>query len=498
MQKVTESMFVPNPNTTSLQKAPALEWQVCEDDAAWDAAQHALSSIPVRATPARMHQFWRRYRMHALVVVLLVAFGSGWWVWQRAEAGIAQVEAEVQAEIVAELWQGDYSSLHAETAGSKAFDKLALPADPGEIITQVDIHELGEDWAVVDVTIQPAADGPSYRQTRLYREDIHGWVREEPAAARWGQPQQLENQYVTFVYHDLDEAAVKEAAPQIDALYPPLYRDLFGTLPAHQKLTITLNPSPTPWLVEQDGSSQTRIVLSSPAGMLLPSDLNAGDMLVQSLVLALFDRQTIDSFPTRIRYSEWPRLHIALRLWFIWEHDLPLAKWRAPLVQWVFEDGGEARDPHAVPTFASKLCAHHALWMPTPLDIHVPLQCWQDQEGQVSFSAWRTYEPATKVTLNTLFYRTNANMDDFTNNYGVSLPEPGPSAIMLATIFEYVTARDGASMMPLLLNTIPEHDYAETLIPAVFGVPLTEFEKGWRAFLVERYALDATLLNRVQ
>jgi hypothetical protein len=45
-------------------------------------------------------------------------------------------------------------------------------------------------------------------------------------------------------------------------------------------------------------------------------------------------------------------------------------------------------------------------------------------------------------------------------------------------------------MVPLLLAKIPQHKRAVTLIPAVFGVPQSEFERGWHAFLVERYGLQ--------
>lgn len=70
------------------------------------------------------------------------------------------------------------------------------------------------------------------------------------------------------------------------------------------------------------------------------------------------------------------------------------------------------------------------------------------------------------------------------------LPEPGSDAIVLATVFEYVTATYDQEMIPRLLAAIPEHEQAETLIPAVFGVPLADFAQGWRAFLMERYALE--------
>jgi hypothetical protein len=41
----------------------------------------------------------------------------------------------------------------------------------------------------------------------------------------------------------------------------------------------------------------------------------------------------------------------------------------------------------------------------------------------------------------------------------------------------------------MLLTALPRHERWETLIPAVFGLSLEEFESGWRAFLEERYGI---------
>lgn len=58
-------------------------------------------------------------------------------------------------------------------------------------------------------------------------------------------------------------------------------------------------------------------------------------------------------------------------------------------------------------------------------------------------------------------------------------------AVALATVTEYVTTTYSAERLPLLLAAIPAHERWETLIPAVFGVSLAEFEEGWHTYLAE-------------
>jgi hypothetical protein len=62
-------------------------------------------------------------------------------------------------------------------------------------------------------------------------------------------------------------------------------------------------------------------------------------------------------------------------------------------------------------------------------------------------------------------------------------------SIGLAVMLEYATMREGAEKLPLLLAAFPAHEQWETLIPAVFGQSLAEFEKGRSIFLTEHYGI---------
>jgi len=54
---------------------------------------------------------------------------------------------------------------------------------------------------------------------------------------------------------------------------------------------------------------------------------------------------------------------------------------------------------------------------------------------------------------------------------------------ILASVVDYGVATYGRQTLPLLLQAMAVHDNWETLIPAVYGVSVEEFESGWQAYL---------------
>ena len=151
--------------------------------------------------------------------------------------------------------------------------------------------------------------------------------------------------------------------------------------------------------------------------------------------------------------------------------------------------GAPGGDAYRAPDFARELCDHHHLWMLTPLDVAVPILCWEGSDGQSRISAWRYHHALHDYSLNELLYTSAVPLDNNGIYQDLLLTEPGPYAIVLATALEYVATTYGAEEVPRLLSAIPAHATADTLIPALFGVSLAEFEQGWRLFLIERYEL---------
>jgi hypothetical protein len=61
--------------------------------------------------------------------------------------------------------------------------------------------------------------------------------------------------------------------------------------------------------------------------------------------------------------------------------------------------------------------------------------------------------------------------------------------IGLAIVLEYAATTYGPQRIATFIANTPHYSSWETLIPATFGVPLTDFEKGWRGYLAEQYGV---------
>jgi hypothetical protein len=229
------------------------------------------------------------------------------------------------------------------------------------------------------------------------------------------------------------------------------------------------------------------LVVVSPATYLAPVEISPADLLAQSLVLALLtDLQTqavyrYDVEPYRLRFSgglpssSWLD---GVRLWQLWANDLPLAAWREPVVRWVF-----ARPAGDIPAFAPALCAMHRLWLGWPYQIRVPMIC--DIEGQAVPSDFWCQPRMAALRLADLVAAANDSMMRPMRESRLG------KEVALATVVAYAATAYGPERIPLLIARIDKHGSWETLIPAVFGVSMAEFEAGWQDYLAERYGVPA-------
>ncbi len=487
--------FTGRPRTIS-SNSPTLAWQVCEDEQAWKATQSQRTESSTGAShmpPARRpwwHPLWHTWGLPGILIIALLVAVAAWWSWQRAQLGLAEIGTELEAKVIAELWRDTKAKTTNGVIDVKTVKNLELPSDPSEIVTQVEIRDLGRDRAVVEVMLQPTQNGSGYRQTRLYRQSERGWLRASPSAARWGDARSLQSQYFVFHYQALDEAAVVQAAPRLDELAPMISRLFNEKLKVDHKVAIVVDPEHAPGIILPESEPQSRLTVTSPTAALVPSDMAAGDVLLQALVIALFKQLGSETAADDYVSINSLRLRSGLRLWFIWEQQLPLKVWQEPLLQWILEGATntQMRNAHNVPDFAHDLCAHHSVWMISPLEVDVPILCWQGSDGEAKLSAWPYPHMIADLLLGSLLYGGIANMDTISQSADMLLPGPGPYEILTATVFEYVSATYGRGMILPFLAAIPKHHRAETLIPAVFGVPLASFTEGWHEFLNERYA----------
>jgi hypothetical protein len=71
--------------------------------------------------------------------------------------------------------------------------------------------------------------------------------------------------------------------------------------------------------------------------------------------------------------------------------------------------------------------------------------------------------------------------------YGSELPYPPGQfeTILTAALLDYIAATYGPEQIGVLWPFLRESKEWATLIPAVFGVSVAEFEAGWQAYLAE-------------
>jgi hypothetical protein len=219
---------------------------------------------------------------------------------------------------------------------------------------------------------------------------------------------------------------------------------------------------------------------------LAPVELPPDELLAQSLFLALFDKLAGKVSKEYNLAPQWLPLRNGLQLWLVWEQKLPLAMWRESLVQWTLGDS----DPAAqAPIFAHDLCVYHQLWMRSPLEAGVPIQCLQQANTTERIVAWRYRQPPMELTLPSLA-DVQLRSTDVDLNLMKEPAESAASGVAWATVLEYATSTFGAGKLPVLLAALPKYESWDTLVPAVFGLPLAEFESGWRAFLKARYGIE--------
>lgn len=473
-----------------------LEWQICDDEATWTASRaepHASIPLammnPAQKQPSTWQQWWQKWGVVMVALTLLLV-----------AVGLVRVQA--QATIEHEV----RSAVELEGRGVEAGARQGQPIVNAH---GVEIVHVGDGWARVRVTVQ-AEDGGLYRQTRVYQQTSQqqgaAWVRVAPTAAQWGPPRQRESLYFLFRYFAQDEEAVMAAASKLDALYPAFYMTLISgragvasDLPS-QKLIIDVAPTATlPVRIGLTRVEDAPLTLPSPSATLAPVEMSEEALLVQGVALALFNRRAAQSDTLNRLPVGWRFLRSGLRLWLLWDQELPLARWREPLVHWVFgaDEGLPGTWMRPVPAFAHDFCAHHRLWLKTEAEIDMPVICYPFTTNEEPVLAFRDSLPP--FTLPHFVGQEEQLLRAETSTSVTDPPLSVASVVVFATLFEYIrtqeefgangTGTQGAEKVHAFIVAIPAHQSWETLIPALFGVSRRDFEAGWNSFLSERYGI---------
>lgn len=479
-------------------KAPSqLEWHVLDehDEKRIRGEAQPWIELPPEEPPLQSRPYWRSYLASILILLLVVV---GYTLWQRAEDSLQQIDTELHNVAQAEIWlaaQGDKTQV-VELPDSPAVNDWhnqflrengALGVRPGNSARtlpamSLEVTEIGGDWAVAEMTIDRAgATGTiyTYRQKRFYRQGADGWQRIAPPAEYWGTPGSLESSYFVFHFYERDAEDVVAIAPQADALYQTLRRNFGLPLdPQQAKMVVEIS------LAELPGTGLLRpwkaglYRIPSPDLYLAPIQVSDQELLLQSLVLFL--TADIAKEATVFYQMRWVRTPVleALRLWALWDADLPLSAWRPVVAEWRLAAPLNADD-------YDNLCALHKVWLASPILLAIPLTCAKQEYSAIK-GAVPTGLSVTQLeylTANAIWYKSI----ELDNLFWVT---QSSDTVILETLFEYVTNSYGREKLPALLAALGNHREWETLSPAVFGVPSAEFAAGWREYLVAHYALD--------
>jgi hypothetical protein len=441
------------------------------------------------------------------LVLLLVAGGLRWHSVQAERAAVAAAidhavkreavqdsDPQVAARPVTAPMTGVQPQVQLE---AQALTALAQsPHDDGAMTR---LHRLERNVAVVEVVLPATQDQPALRQTRVYHYTGVNWVRMAPSAAHWGAPRQWEGEHLVFHYYAHDDKAVAEVAARLDARFVELHRLFLGEPPI-DKLTVVVDPAQAPGEIASRVTGDEPLVVASPAAYLAPVAISQADLLAQSVVLALLDdlsAQTllhnngVGKTQNQVRRARMWQVLNGVLLWQLWATDLPLAVWRKPVVQWVYSNVPEPIDTDSVvPDFQPALCVQHQLWLTSPLAVQIPLSC-DTPDRQEQYLVWRYFypRPVRLAQLGQLAMPIAADAAPALQSV-VDWPRHPAAVVALATLVEYAAAAHGPERIPLLLAEAGRHEDWATLIPAVFGVSVGEFEAGWQAYLTAHDGLD--------
>jgi hypothetical protein len=175
-----------------------------------------------------------------------------------------------------------------------------------------------------------------------------------------------------------------------------------------------------------------------------------------------------------------------LRLWQLWDLDLPLAAWREDVVKWSYLDVLATRPEQSdgLPERYVALCTTHKLWMPSPTQINIPLLCADADWEDFLLSPWGWYDPPAHLDQLGAPLRPGEYIEEPDSLRLVR--HPGQT-VALATLIEYAVDAYGRERLPALVAGLGQYESWDKLLPAIFGVSAAEFEAGWQAYLAVHY-----------
>lgn len=481
----------------------SFEWHIAQDEEEWARLCHPANH---NSLPPLSSLSFTRYLQHGIIVLLVLVLGLGGWFWQNSPGRYGRTASQIEETVQAEMQAVDYAHLQLPSqVTDRTIDpnwqlhfikeanqlrQLSGVSEYGQQLSaKVETLSVQEDQAIATVVMSTEPQGASYRQTRFYRHAVTQWVRTAPDAELWGPPHRLETTFFVFYFHQHDAATVAAVAPVMDALYARMRYNL-GLVPrgGQEKTQLIVDPTQPPGEIESYLRYRYKIVVPSPVLYLAPVELSDEEILTQSLTWALLEALLREAnYQYDIR-EIWQPLLEGLRLWQLWDANLPLGHWRTEVVKWLFVDqqAGALLNPAGLPKHYAQLCAIHSLWMAQPTAIGIPTWCQRRPDG-------RWYTPPSLLQDPPLsLAELSVPLRDYNytalNSQSPNSSHPS-SVVALATLIEYIVATWGHDRLSLFMAGLAHYRSWEQLVPAVFDISASEFEAGWQQHLVRHYGV---------
>jgi hypothetical protein len=119
------------------------------------------------------------------------------------------------------------------------------------------------------------------------------------------------------------------------------------------------------------------------------------------------------------------------------------------------------------------------------MQIDIPLLCAEPQAEARNVFWLRFRAPLTHLDLLALAMSPDTYIGQSSASY---VPHPGQT-VALATLIDYAVATYGRERLPALVAGLGRYDSWGNLIPVVYGISASEFERGWQAYLAARYGV---------
>ena len=428
------------------QKRISFEWYVGEANYEdWRTLIARLDAVDARASLLTDGEWKLLTRLlRGIVLLLVVAVAATGAALSPTELARLQARQGIQFSLALEnkAWQ---------TQDNTLFNSLIDDRIPNYWNTQwrdywqgPDVTPANANVQLVDVTLignlaeatvlinQPAKQwwqvSPAH-EIRFYRQTEQGWMRTLPSKGFWGQQQVLETDHLRFRYFAPDAAAVKSVAPRVEAAYLALYQYLYLAPPADSpKLTLNVIPDLSQrWTSAFDDQIDITSPLLNPiSGGMTASDYLADNVFNWLAYRALY--KVSYHRGTSLIYT-WPTLTWAMRGWL--EADL--------------------------------------LGLDSP---------WRQQANAVFRRDSKAIFPLGLDSVRDFRTDARSSRDDVLWRY-----------MAAESVVDYVVHTYGRDRLPDLIRGLSRYRRWETLIPAVYAMPMDQFVTDWNVYLAQHYGL---------